>query len=387
MKKILVVENRKAQLVDAKKFESEATLQTYLEQFPSLLPVWEVDENAAPLLTIGREVAVPSGAVDLLFTDAGGLLTVVETKLARNPEARREVIGQVIEYASFLSAWDADDVERQANDYLHSEAAPEDYRGLDLYEALSKVGGGVDVPADAYREGFEDNLKRGRIRLVIAVDEIVEPLRSTVTFLNSFSPFDILVLQLADFEESAGRHIFIPSLFGYSRPPKAESGRKPWNEKSFFEDAEEKRTPPELEVIRGLYDLAVTTGRPQFGTGRSGGSFTYRVSSDGKLWLSLITVFNYWGIQFSFGMLSGHGVPREVLAEFRDQVNAIPGVRIPGDEETLAKYPSIPFVPLTDPESLSHFKEALLWLRGETLRTAASAGEGPEQPIPKEPSR
>ena len=83
MKKILVVENRKAQLVDAKKFESEATLQTYLEQFPSLLPVWEVDENAAPLLTIGREVAVPSGAVDLLFTDAGGLLTVVETKLAR----------------------------------------------------------------------------------------------------------------------------------------------------------------------------------------------------------------------------------------------------------------------------------------------------------------
>jgi len=30
VKKILVVENRKAQLVDAKKFESEATLQTYL---------------------------------------------------------------------------------------------------------------------------------------------------------------------------------------------------------------------------------------------------------------------------------------------------------------------------------------------------------------------
>jgi len=374
MKKILVVENRKARLVEAKKFESEATLQTYLEQFPSLLPVWEVDEEAAPLLTIGREVGVPSGAVDLLFTDTNGILTVVETKLARNPEVRREVIGQVIEYASFLSTWDADDVERQANDYLHSERATEDYHDLNVYEALSKVAGD-EVPADVFRERIDDNLKRGRIRLVIVVDEIAEPLRSTVTFLNSFSTFDVLVLQLADFEESAARHIFIPSLFGYSRPTRVESRRKVWDERSLFADAEEKRTPDEVRVIRGLYDLAVSTGRAQFGTGTTGGSFTYRVSADGKQWVSLITVYNNFGVQFGFGQLLYLNAPSETLLHFRTLANSIPGLDIPEDAVALHKYPSIGFGPLVGGNAFDRFKEALLWLREQVLKLGISQGD------------
>ena len=42
-----------------------------------------------------------------------GYLTLVETKLWRNPEARRTVVAQIIDYASHLSTWTYDDL-RQA---------------------------------------------------------------------------------------------------------------------------------------------------------------------------------------------------------------------------------------------------------------------------------
>ena len=42
-----------------------------------------------------------------------GYLTLVETKLWRNPEARRTVVAQIIDYASHLSTWTYDEL-RQA---------------------------------------------------------------------------------------------------------------------------------------------------------------------------------------------------------------------------------------------------------------------------------
>jgi len=360
MAKILLMEGDHIRPVESSKFKEEAVLQGYLEQFPDLLPLDEVEDDPLPLLAIGREVPVPSGAIDLLFIDVSGLLTIVETKLARNPEVRREVIGQIIEYASFVCQWDADHVERQANQYLASRTNGET---RDLYQALKS-----ELNPEEVRAKLDDNLRKGRIRLVIAVDELVEPLRATVTFLNTFSTFDLLILQLRGFELDAAKHVFIPSLFGYSAISKTEKQRKLWDEESFLADARARRSPAEFEVIRELYDVAVNTGRPQFGTGISGGSFTYRISADGKLWLSLITVYNYGGIQFSFGMLSWRGVPREILADFRDRVNAIPGVQIPEDEATLAKYPSIQFAPLTRKGNLERFKDALGWLREQALQ-------------------
>jgi len=344
-----------------------------------LLPLREVEDNPPAMIAIGREVSVPSGAIDLLFLDASGRLTIVETKLARNPEARREVIGQIIEYASYVCQWDADQIERQANEYLSEKGANQ----APLYAALASKMGGSDVPLepDLFRSKLEENLRKGSIRLVIAVDELVEPLRSTVTFLNSFSTFDLLILQLRDFALDTEKHVFIPSLFGYSKPAAvgAAAGRKAWTWEEFFADAEQRRSPEEVAVIRALHDLAMTTGRAQLGTGTTTGSSTYRVSADGRRWCSLITVYNISGIQIAFGGLSWWGVPLEVRADFRDfreRLNAIPGIRIPGDEVVLEKYPSIPFGPFVQADNFERLKEALLWLREEVLKVPSSSAGG-----------
>src|SRR4051812_19155168 len=64
-----------------------------------LIPTYEEDKPAVFV----REAGLPgSGYTDLLGVDGNGNILVVETKLARNDEVRRKVIGQVLEYAAYL---------------------------------------------------------------------------------------------------------------------------------------------------------------------------------------------------------------------------------------------------------------------------------------------
>ena len=80
----------------------EEWLQKLLQNSPQLLPVAEIDAIYAPLVCIGREVATAAGYIDNLYISPKGYITIVETKLWRNPEARREVVGQIIDYAKEL---------------------------------------------------------------------------------------------------------------------------------------------------------------------------------------------------------------------------------------------------------------------------------------------
>jgi hypothetical protein len=76
----------------------ERFLQDLLVDHPELLPVRGVRDDAGSLLCIGREVAVSSGAIDNLYLSTEGYPVIVETKLWRNPEARREVLSQTLDY-------------------------------------------------------------------------------------------------------------------------------------------------------------------------------------------------------------------------------------------------------------------------------------------------
>ncbi len=269
--KILYIDNGRIRPIESSKFKEEAVLQTYLEEYPDLLPLDEIEDNPAPLVTIGREVSVPSGAIDLLLVDTSGVLTIVETKLAKNPEVRREVIGQIIEYASFVSRWDAQQVERQATEYFRSKKRAE----ASLYGVLAELakGGNAEVPPDeaTLRAAIEKNLREGNIRLIIAVDDLVESLRSTVTFLNSFSTFDLLILQLRDFELAPTGRIFIPSVFGYARPPKPPPPT-PWDKNRFLKQASEK-APASVPIFERLIEFVESEDEIVWGKGASVGTF------------------------------------------------------------------------------------------------------------------
>ncbi len=94
--------------LNASVLPSEATLEDYLERDPSLL--------GERLLVIGRQVPTAYGKfVDLLAMDGDGNLHVLELKRDRTP---RDVVAQLLDYGSWISALDRESILEIANRHL-----------------------------------------------------------------------------------------------------------------------------------------------------------------------------------------------------------------------------------------------------------------------------
>lgn len=89
-------------------YDSEALLQDLLARYPKLLAGDQIDEaNPRRWLLVAREVGVPweeggpdQMSLDHLFLDQDGIPTLVEVKRSRDTRVRREVVGQMLDYAA-----------------------------------------------------------------------------------------------------------------------------------------------------------------------------------------------------------------------------------------------------------------------------------------------
>ena len=83
--------------------KAEAELQKMLVESPSLISISEIREGVSPLTAAISEFGLPgSGATDILAFSSEGDIAIIECKLATNPEIKRKVIGQILEYAAYL---------------------------------------------------------------------------------------------------------------------------------------------------------------------------------------------------------------------------------------------------------------------------------------------
>ena len=94
---------------------TEAAIQELIHRFPSCLPIAEIDPLFANPVPVCRELSTPAGAVDNFMVTPTGLPVLVECKLWRNPEGRREVVGQMLDYAKELALWTSSDLQREAS--------------------------------------------------------------------------------------------------------------------------------------------------------------------------------------------------------------------------------------------------------------------------------
>jgi hypothetical protein len=112
------------QLVEMKEqaYDSEAFLQELLEKYPSLLAGEQIDSDAPRRwLFLSREMAVPSEedgasrwAIDHLFLDQDAIPTLVEVKRSSDTRIRREVVGQMLDYAAnAVVYWPVDTIRAQ----------------------------------------------------------------------------------------------------------------------------------------------------------------------------------------------------------------------------------------------------------------------------------
>ena len=107
--------------LDGESFEKEDELQALIAEHPELLDGTQMrPEDPLRWILIAREQGIAESsdaaarwAVDLLLADQDALPTLVEVKRGANPEIRRTVVGQMLEYAAHAArTWTADTLRR-----------------------------------------------------------------------------------------------------------------------------------------------------------------------------------------------------------------------------------------------------------------------------------
>lgn len=93
----------------------ESSLHDLLFEFPDTLPLGAIDVAFAHPVPVCRELSTRAGYVDAVYVNALGRLVLAEFKLWRNPQARREVIGQILDYAKEFASWSYEDLQREVS--------------------------------------------------------------------------------------------------------------------------------------------------------------------------------------------------------------------------------------------------------------------------------
>lgn len=156
-------------------YPDEATLHTQVEEAPDLLPL-----SGSPRIAIlGREVQLGTGYADLIGVEASGRVVVIEVKLAKNPEARRAVVAQILAYAAYLKGMSLEHLERQV---LRSQLLE---RGL---ESVAEAMPGAEADTGAFADAVTASLEAGRFRLVLVLDSAPSELVRLVGYLESIAP-------------------------------------------------------------------------------------------------------------------------------------------------------------------------------------------------------
>ncbi|UZK67333.1 hypothetical protein [Sphingomonas sp. M1-B02] len=178
----------------------EATLRDLIADHPAILPVHDLDPSYGRLVTVTRELSIPGvGFVDVLLMDEAGRLVVVECKLWRNPQARREVVGQILDYARELSRYGYEDLQRQVSIATRRH-------GNVLY-ALAQEAGGTLEEAE-FVDRVTRDLAAGRFLLLVVGDGIAEGTRRIGEYLRNQPglAFSFGLVEMAEYRltDSAG---------------------------------------------------------------------------------------------------------------------------------------------------------------------------------------
>ena len=184
---------------------SEAVVQNLIQQHPSCLPISEIDPQFVDPVPICTELNTPAGPIDNFMVTASGLPVLVECKLWRNPEGRREVVGQILDYAKELSRWSCSDLQREVSRRLKRE-------GNALLGLVRAAG--HDVDEIAFNDALTLNLRRGRFLLLIVGDGIRQGVESIADFLQGHSGlhFTLGLVEMPIFAAQSGQRLVVPRV-------------------------------------------------------------------------------------------------------------------------------------------------------------------------------
>ena len=154
------------------RYDSEDILQKIIADNPNLM-LRDGAPDGARMMLVAREFDVAEGDdssnayfLDHLLVDQNGVPVLVEVKRSTDTRARREVVAQMLDYASRVSTWDADELRelfRQNNDEPGT---------LEAYDN------------DEFWMQVANCLKAERVKMVFAADRIPSSLKTLIEFMD-----------------------------------------------------------------------------------------------------------------------------------------------------------------------------------------------------------
>ena len=184
---------------------TEAWIQNLVQAYPRCLPIAEIDPIFVDPVPLCTELNTPAGPIDNVMVTASGLPVLVECKLWRNPEGRREVVGQILDYAKELARWTASDLQREVAKRVPGEGNP-------LLRLLAQAGHVVDEMA--FNDALTLNLRRGRFLLLIVGDGIREGVEAIADYLQRHLGlhFSLGLVEMPVFHHPSGDYLVAPRV-------------------------------------------------------------------------------------------------------------------------------------------------------------------------------
>ena len=353
--------SKKWDLVESNAYAAETELQELLAGSPEIVSMDEIRPGAGPLVAAVREFNLPPvGFIDILAFTARGDIAIIECKLEKNAQAKREVIGQILDYAAHL--WDMS--------YEELDQSIQNMTNQSLADFVHEQSNDPDWAEEEFRANIRSALEQGNFILTIAVNEINDELNRIVRYVNSavVPAFSFAALEMRRFQRSK-IEMLVPHVFGptHSAAKPKPTGRK-WNEQSLFEALNQKDIVAE-SVARKILDWAKQhTTRVVWGEGAVFGSFVPVYNHNGRdhplfavYTNGVVETYFYWYQQ------KPPFESEERRLEILHRLNEIGGVSLAKD--AIKKRPSIKLSILAAQGALENFLAVFDWMIEEIKKT------------------
>jgi hypothetical protein len=287
-------------------FNKEDELQELLYLSPEL-----IEREDEGIVVFTRESTLPgSGNTDLIGVSSNGDILLIETKLAKNLEIRRKVIGQILEYAAFLWGMSYEDFDRI---FAAKEGKP-------ISELLADRG--ADIELESFRATVSDNLSGGRFDLLIVVDEMNDELEKIISYISSFDGGVKLEALAVKVHKHNDLSVLVPQRFGQLRGVTSRArGRGKVTIDIVLESAPDAQTRELLGMtLNGWKELGF-----EIAPGSSGFSCKAEIEGKSQPVFWVIPEAGLWSIEPLFGSMIRRGAPPTEVENYRREVSKIAG--------------------------------------------------------------
>jgi hypothetical protein len=210
-------------------YAAEDILQALLETHPDLLAGGQMTpDSPRRWLLVKREQGVPDReeatgtrwSVDHLFVDQDAVPTLVEVKRSTDTRIRREVVGQMLDYAANgVRYWPIDDLRM-------AYSVTQESLGNDPEEVIQELCEDLALTVGEFFDRVANNLRAGRIRMVFVADVVPDELRRITEFLNEqMTPAEVFAVEVKQYRaEDYPGTVIVPAVYGRTAASSAKSG-------------------------------------------------------------------------------------------------------------------------------------------------------------------